>query len=238
MTKNTTRIHYLDGLRGWAALVVCLFHTAVAFGYNTNIPNPSNFLLTIRQQYFKLLFDGNLSVKIFFVLSGIVLSISFIKNPASQKLAALLIKRIPRLSIPIFAMSLISHFLIKANLMFNLKASKVLGYEGILSSYYNFDSSIFRVFASSILLPFFGRGNDSGIWATSMLYSGVLWTMPHEMVGSIFVAIALFLSSFINKNKRFTSIIILFIGLIILSYQNAYFAGTLTCFLFGILLAY
>lgn len=225
--KNDFRVSYLDGLRGWAALVVCLYHTALAFS-NSSVPNPPKFLVMVQNGYLKPLLDGGLSVKIFFVLSGLALSISFIKNSDFRKLAALLIKRIPRLSIPIFAMSLITHFLMKSNLMFNLKAIDILGNNEWLY-WYNFNSSIFKVLGTSFLTPFFGGGSP---------YSDALWTMPHEMVGSIFVAIVLFLAAFINKNKRIIPIIVLFMSLIVLSYKNAHFAGTLTCFLFGILLAY
>ncbi|MDR2709427.1 MAG: acyltransferase family protein, partial [Elusimicrobiota bacterium] len=241
--KNAMRVSYLDGLRGWAALIVCVYHTASLFGYKNATAPLSNFLIFIQNKYFNLIFDGNLSVRIFFILSGIVLSISFIKNPDLKKLAALLIKRIPRLSIPIFAMSLISHFLVKSGLMFNVAANEILGYYGLLPFHYKLDSTLFNVFESSFLLPFFSYANSSGeyanaAWANTMLYSNVLWTMPHEMIGSIFVAVALFLASFINKSKRIIAITIAFVGLIILAYQNALFAGTLICFLFGILLAY
>ncbi|MDR2708875.1 MAG: acyltransferase, partial [Elusimicrobiota bacterium] len=222
MLKNSTRIDYLDGLRGWAALVVCMGHTLSVFYMN-------DFASIIINGYFKLLVDGGMAVKIFFVLSGFVLSMSFIKNPEIKKLAALLIKRIPRLSIPIFAMALIVHFLMNSGLMFN----SIVGH---WNGHYKFDSTIFKVFESSFLLSFFGYATPE--FVKGPMYSGTLWTMPYEMVGSIFVAIALLLASFINKNKRIISIIIVFVGLIFLSYQKALFAGTVTCFLFGILLAY
>jgi peptidoglycan/LPS O-acetylase OafA/YrhL len=188
--KNSNRIKYLDGLRGWAALIVCMGHTALTFTYD--VPEQPQFLKTIQNGYFRILFDGGLSVKIFFILSGIVLSMAFIKSHNFTKLAALIIKRIPRLGIPIFAMALISHLLMKFGLMYNFRAIDVLEKNTWLSWCYNFDSSIFKVIGYTFLTTFFGSGNA---------YSTALWTMPHEMLGSIFVVIVLLVASFINKKK-------------------------------------
>ncbi|MDR1106745.1 MAG: acyltransferase family protein, partial [Treponema sp.] len=190
MIKNENRINYLDGLRGWSALIACMGHTALTFTYD--VPNQPRFLTNLQNGYFRLLLDGGLSVKIFFVLSGIVLSMAFIKKSDFTKLAAMIIKRIPRLGIPIFSMALISHFLMKSSLMFNFKAIDVLGKNTWLSWCYNFDSSLFKVIGYTFLSTFFGSGNP---------YSTALWTMPHEMLGSIFVAVVLLIASYINRNK-------------------------------------
>jgi peptidoglycan/LPS O-acetylase OafA/YrhL len=184
------RVDYLDGLRGWGALFVCMGHTALTFTYDAPVqPKVLNY---IQNGFFRIIFDGGLAVKVFFVLSGLVLSLAFIKNRNTSKLAGLVIKRIPRLGIPIFVMALISHVLMKLRLMYNFKGIEVLGKNTWLSWRYNFDSSIFKVAGYTFLSTFFGGGNP---------YSTALWTMPHEMLGSVFTAVILLLAYHINKRK-------------------------------------
>jgi peptidoglycan/LPS O-acetylase OafA/YrhL len=222
--ENNVRINYLDGLRGWAALVVCLYHIVTAFGiYSDSVQNSPQFFESILP---KTSLAGIISVRIFFILSGIALSISFIKKPAFKKVAALVIKRIPRLSIPIFAMSLIVHFLMKLNLMFNLKAKEIINERWL--DVYNFNSTIFKVLKDSFFLVFWGEGTS---------YNGALWTIKYEFGGSLFVALVLFFA-IINKNKKIILFAILVALYYALYYQKHYFGGTLICFLFGILIAY
>jgi peptidoglycan/LPS O-acetylase OafA/YrhL len=231
MTKiESNRINYLDGLRGWAALIVCMGHTALTFTYD--VPKQPQFLKNIQDGHFRILLDGGLSVKIFFVLSGAVLSMAFIKTHDFRKLSAIVIKRIPRLGIPIFAMALISHILMKIGLMYNFAAIEVLEKNTWLSWCYNFDSSIFKVVGYTFLSTFFGSGNA---------YSTALWTMPHEMLGSIFVVIVLLAVAYINKKKVIIPLIILFAGLIVFAYMKgdrSAYSSTFICFLAGILLSY
>jgi peptidoglycan/LPS O-acetylase OafA/YrhL len=189
-------------------------------------------LKSIQNGYFRILLDGGLSVKIFFVLSGIVLSMAFIKNQNFSKLAALVIKRIPRLGIPIFVMAIISHVLMRLGLMYNFRAIEILERNTWLSWCYNFDSSIFKVIGYTFLATFFGSGNP---------YSTALWTMPHEMLGSIFVVMVLLIATFMNKKKAIMPLIILLAGLIVFSYQRgdrATYSSTFVCFLFGMLFSY
>jgi peptidoglycan/LPS O-acetylase OafA/YrhL len=228
--QNANRINYLDGLRGWASLIVCMGHTALTFTYD--VPKQPQILKDIQNGHLRILFDGGLSVKIFFVLSGVVLSMAFIKNRDFTKLAALIIKRIPRLGIPIFVMALISHLLMKLGLMYNFRAIDVLEKNTWLSWCYNFNSSIFKVIGYTFLATFFGNGNP---------YSTALWTMPHEMLGSIFVAIVLLVASYIKKNKIYIPLIVLFAGLIVFAYMRgdrSAYSSTFICFLSGILLSY
>jgi peptidoglycan/LPS O-acetylase OafA/YrhL len=220
----------LDGLRGWAALVVCMGHTALTFTYDA--PNQPEFLKYIQTGYFRIIFDGGLSVKIFFILSGIVLSMAFIKSHDSIKLASLVIKRIPRLAIPILAMAVISHIFMKTGLMYNNAAIQVLEKNTWLSWCYNFNTSLFKVVGYTFLPTFFGGGNP---------YSTALWTMPHEMIGSIFLVVVLFVSQYINRKKIFIPLSFLSLGLVVFAYKagdRSAYSSTFICFLTGILFSY
>ena len=70
------RLEHLDGLRGWAALVVVIFH----FRTNLGIPllahsgDPVASASAWASAALFFLQDGSLAVAIFFILSGIVLA--------------------------------------------------------------------------------------------------------------------------------------------------------------------
>ena len=68
------RLEFLDGLRGWGALMVFLYHLIVQLLSNTAPP--------YRSKYLAFLLDGDFAVFIFFVLSGFVLSIKFVISPS------------------------------------------------------------------------------------------------------------------------------------------------------------
>jgi peptidoglycan/LPS O-acetylase OafA/YrhL len=93
MIKKSSRIEYLDSLRGLGAIIVGLAH------YETFYP----FILNGEK-----IFKGHVAVSLFFVLSGYVLSLSLRKEDAFQNftLGAFIIKRFFRLWVP-FSMALI-----------------------------------------------------------------------------------------------------------------------------------
>lgn len=83
------RIGYLDGLRGLAAMQVVLGHCMLAFA-------PARFWGP-----FRLLWDGDFAVFLFFLISGFVLTFSFERDPLN--VAVLTLRRIIRLGFPLAA---------------------------------------------------------------------------------------------------------------------------------------
>lgn len=163
---------YLDGLRGWAALVVVLCHAGEVF-WPTWHPG-----------FFPLLTDGSFSVFIFFVLSGYVLSVGFFRTGERRAVVDLALRRYPRLTVPIFAASCLAMVLMALGWMRNIPASKVAGSEGWLPIVYTFTPTVADVLHFS-----FWRVYVDGSPASS--YDAPLWTMPVEMQGSILVFAAL-----------------------------------------------
>jgi hypothetical protein len=72
-TVSTRRFDYLDSLRGLAAMAVVLSHVKQAYAL------PKTFAYFDRTPL-GLFWDGSASVKLFFVLSGFVLSYNYFKN--------------------------------------------------------------------------------------------------------------------------------------------------------------
>ena len=89
------RYRFLDGLRGWAAVTVMLFHYYVeALPYSGSAASALARLLS---------FDGVAAVHAFFVISGFSLSAGYVKRRDGAILARLAISRYPRQAILIFA---------------------------------------------------------------------------------------------------------------------------------------
>ena len=88
------RLSELDGIRGWAAFSVLLFHIMwEVFG----IKFPE-----FRNNYTAFILNGPLAVYVFFVLSGEALSTPYRMTGKRSSVTRLALKRYLRLSIPIF----------------------------------------------------------------------------------------------------------------------------------------
>src|ERR1019366_7324910 len=109
-TASTSRLVFLDGVRGWASLMVVFSHLLPCF---LAITTPF-----YRHSYLTFLCDGTLAVYIFFVLSGFALSIRFLQTGDARIPVELALRRYPRLTLPIFASCAIAFVLMKSHLLF------------------------------------------------------------------------------------------------------------------------
>jgi peptidoglycan/LPS O-acetylase OafA/YrhL len=104
------RLDYLDSIRGLAALSVLCGHFWGAYGSPQALsPYIDNFPFAVIQ-------DGSAAVSIFFVLSGLVLSLSYFRKAESgyrlsKVLGPFIIKRIARIVLPFAAILLTSLWL-------------------------------------------------------------------------------------------------------------------------------
>lgn len=108
MNNNFKRLHFLDGIRGWGALSVLLYHVFVqAFPVSQDSPE------ILRKFVF---FNGQITVWIFFIVSGFSLSVGFIKTNNYEVLARIAAGRYLRLGIPIIVVAMVvkSLFLVGA----------------------------------------------------------------------------------------------------------------------------
>lgn len=163
---------FLDGVRGWAALVVVLYHTL------------HGFLSTATTAYdgaaFRFVTDGALAVSVFFVLSGFALSIGFFESGDRSGVLAAALRRYPRLTIPILASSFAAYAVMSAGLMANRGAAVTLGNTEWLGSFYGFAPTLAGWLRFSLCDVYFDfRGGD--------VYNAALWTMATELYGSMMV---------------------------------------------------
>lgn len=163
------RERYLDGLRGWAALIVVIGHTVLG------VLRPK-----WEPKYHLLFTDGTFAVFVFFVLSGYVLSVGFFQSGRRRDVVDLALRRYPRLTIPIFVISAIAFLMMMAGWMRNIPAGMASGSEHWLATFYAF-------------VPRFGDLLHFSFWRVYVdpsavtSYNSSLWTMPVEMQGSIIV---------------------------------------------------
>ena len=189
------RLVYLDGLRGIAALFVVSFHSGSAFepaatvGGTAPVHSPIDHVLRWTP-ILGLPFKGNFAVCVFFVLSGIALSIAPLRRlndgrPVRASVVSAVVRRAPRLMIPALGAAAIAAVLWAAGAYANVAA-------GPLSS-----SPWFAGFWSGNPV-WWGplREATAGIVVSSVphVYVPVLWTMRWEFVGSMLV-FAVFLLS-------------------------------------------
>jgi peptidoglycan/LPS O-acetylase OafA/YrhL len=169
---------FLDGVRGWAALMVVFYHVLHCFPVAALQPDQSRWLHFIS--------DGPLAVYIFFVLSGFALSTAFFETGNRRVVVAAALRRYPRLTIPVFASCLIAFTLLSTGLMFNQPAGLAAGSGDWLSIHYAFTPQISDLLSYSLAIVYWD--GDAPI-----SYNAVLWTMPLEMFGSLLVFAILYL---------------------------------------------
>ena len=116
-TRGADRLVELDGIRGWAALAVVVFHVFYeCFGA----------IFPVFRNPFTRTFSGPFAVYVFFVLSGEALSASYFAGGGPRAVASLAVKRHSRLSIPILASILILALLQRLGLVFSAEAAPIV----------------------------------------------------------------------------------------------------------------
>ncbi|MGG4341962.1 acyltransferase family protein [Paenibacillus lautus] len=213
------KIVYLDGLRGLAALIVVVSHffqvfVPSVFEGRKEIEHFAFEGIAARTP-FNLLFNGNFSVCLFFVLSGYVLSYRFFQTGDRLIIYSSAIRRYFRLAAP----ALVSVFLAYLIIVLDLGA-----YDHIrgmtLSSMpdpFAADANLLVMLKESLVHTFFTYGSQ---------YNPVLWTMTYELFGSFLIFGFLVLCG--RRVIRYAAYVLL-----IYVFNDSYYLG----FVLGMLLA-
>jgi len=201
----------IDGIRGWASLIVLLFH-AFREMLRGIVPEVDNPLLAP-------LFASDLAVSVFFVLSGDALSLGFFNSGQLGAIDRLVVRRYFRLTIPILMSCLATYLIMKAGLDYHVEAAQILGNQGWLGRFLHFSPSLYEFLKYSLLKVYVAH-------TTELSYNPFLWTMSIEMVGSMLVFMACYLWSRLKSGEQVC--IYLVIGLTALgSFFSLFFAGLL-----------
>jgi peptidoglycan/LPS O-acetylase OafA/YrhL len=169
--ERGVRLTALDGLRGWAALSVIIFHMHwEIFGIKFPV---------FRNPVSSLLGNGSLAVAIFFTLSGYVLTIGRWRSPDNGNLLLTLVRRYLRLEIPIMGAVLIAYFLMEFHLIYSVPAGPIVDRGDWLGQFADFEPNFLDALNFATLRAFgYSPVNN---------YGPFLWTMAVELLGSIVV---------------------------------------------------
>ncbi len=190
------RIAFIDGFRGWASIVVMLSHVMPCF-LGSKYPVLTSPLLTCAT-------DGNLAVYIFFVLSGIALTINYFRTRDTKTLLHLAVRRYPRLLIPIAASTLIGVAMFKAALFFNHDAAPLLNNSWWLNNHFSDKRNFHEIIYFITSEVFFQKVHPWG-------FNINLWSMHFEFIGS-FVAFSFCLLVSPLRNSLPVSLVILYVA--------------------------
>jgi peptidoglycan/LPS O-acetylase OafA/YrhL len=212
------RLHFLDGLRGWASCAVVMSHT-----FQTWLINPifmaehdlTGVLTFINWTPLGIAMDGTLAVYVFFAISGVALTYPVLtsKHPM-QALSVMTLVRYPRLTIPIAASSLIAFLLLSAGLFFNQRAGAAYP-SAWLGSFYGLDAGPLHLVRFALYDVYFRYP-----WPDT--WNAVLWTMQIELVGSF--ALFAFLALARNRMMRVGLAAVIAVLLLDTSYAG-FFSG-------------
>lgn len=177
MSPTSDRNHALDGLRGVAAIIVVLSHAALFFYPALHgIGAASNLESAVFSSPIPILYAGNFSVCVFFVLSGYVLSIKYSLTGDDTLVRGMFVKRYFRLMPAVLLVSLINCVLMKLGLMHNQIATS----SDWAHSFFNMPPSLIDA-------------THEGMWtnfvsgASLPSYNPPAWTMRVEFFGSLLV---------------------------------------------------
>lgn len=193
------KLNAAESLRGLACIAVVFSHFLGVF-----FPQLHSFYVSSLPEYdiakffynspFSFFYSGTGAVFVFFVLSGYVLTFSFMKtNDRVRKFKESLVKRYPRLAIP----AVLSCILMCAVFYIPIDLSNVSEwFRGVRPNDFSFFGAIYSGLIGSFI---FG----------DKTYNPVLWTMQIELLGSLII----YLLCFSFENKR-NMVLILILSLL------------------------
>jgi peptidoglycan/LPS O-acetylase OafA/YrhL len=131
----------------------------------------------IRASYLSIVNDGRLAVYVFFLLSGFVLTQSYLRTWDRGRIQGAALGRYVRLAIPIALASLCALLMMKAHLFYNQQAAVLIGRPDWLGSFYTQRPTLLSWAKFSSYSVFFDYNELQS-------YDVFLWIMPIELLGS------------------------------------------------------
>ena len=199
--RSSGRLSALDGLRGLAALAVMLYHLAIMFpsvagasGFTGTHPPVGSPIWWISSTPAHVLMAGPAAVLVFFVLSGLVVTLPVIRNQSFNWLAYFP-QRAARLALPAIASVFLAAILVVIGNAFSAAPSWSMATNWSL-----------REFDLGALIQ------SSDVLLGSPILNNALWTLRYELLFSfmlpIFVVVALAAKRYWVANLVVCSIVI------------------------------
>ena len=223
---NNKRISWLDGLRGFACLMIFLHHFMVGFFpssyYGSIVGSHGNcgWDTCLSQHPISVIINGNFWVCVFCLLSGLVQSYKIFNLENVDIVSSDMVKRYFRLSLPVFFVSLVVYFLMRGELFFNANLSDDVG-SPWLATYYLDKVPIRAVFETSFV----------SVWLNGdSTFSNAFWMLTIIFFGSYLT----YILALIAKGKDSRIVILLSLVALLFYQKNNYYI----CFVGGVIIAY
>lgn len=166
------RLGFLDGLRGWGAVVVVLFHV-----FHEGLPVGAK----IEWLPFFLPFNAGNAIFVFFLVSGFALSIGYLSKGDLRSWIRVAAGRYVRLAVPVLGACAIMHIALATGVL-RPPSERLPIFQDMLT----FQPSIEHLFRFALLDVFLN-------YDFSGTYIGALWTMSIELWGSVIVLMGVLL---------------------------------------------
>jgi peptidoglycan/LPS O-acetylase OafA/YrhL len=194
----------LDGIRGFAALIVFFAHFLAAFKPTAIFGSSQP---TAVELFYKtplgLTTAGNFAVCLFFILSGYVLSIKhFNCQTKDVEIYGDILKRYVRLGIPLVLTCLVSFLIYKQDFYYNRQVADFLAHDWFRDYFKNLQDKHFFSFFQDILFQVFVKAQD---------YNPPAWTIMTELMGSYLTFVVVVIARNVKANYRFILYLILFL---------------------------
>jgi peptidoglycan/LPS O-acetylase OafA/YrhL len=209
----------LESVRGLAALIVVLHH--LVFGFAPHL------FQRLDAPWLRIWHDGKFAVSVFFVLSGFVLSLSFVRTQQIETLRAAIVRRYWRLFIPVAASVIASYILMARGYYANREVARLLGQAETdwLSLWYGFPPSMGSAAREAAWGVFFSHSIEK-------TYNNVFWTLGTEFIGSLFVFAFLALSGGLRNRILIYGAVGFVLHRLGLTWFLAFLAGAGVCEMF------
>lgn len=166
------RTYEIDGMRGWAAFIVVLFHVYCEM-LGRVIPEMRNPVLMA-------LINDRLAIVAFFILSGDSLASAFFHRGSGGPLAWQLLRRYVRLSVPVLLSSAIVYAVMVLGFDRHHDIATMMQANYWLDGFLNFEPSVLGFLRYCLWDVYVSTTPDGA-------YNPFLWTMQIELLGSLFV---------------------------------------------------
>lgn len=221
------RITWIDGLRGVASLFIVFHHFIMGYypaAYEgvTGVPHLRQGMeAAFSQSPLGFFVTGDFWITVFYLISGFVIAYQVFRMKDEKQFSRSLLKRYPRLMLPVFVLSAIVYIMLHLNLFYNGPASLLSGSEWLAQFYQN-KTTLFDLFFSSIV--------DTWLVGMSTLYSNAFWMLAELFAGSFMAYILAAMGKGMNRKMLYVYICA---ALLYLSTNSR-----LTDFALGVLAAY
>lgn len=221
------RITWIDGLRGAASLFIVFHHFIM--GYYPAAYEGAEGMIHLQQGVEKafsqslqgFFVTGDLWVSVFCLISGFVIAYTVFHMENEKQFSKSLLKRYPRLMLPVFALSVLVYIMLHLNLFYNDSASLLSGSKW-LAEFYQDKTTLSDLFFSSIV--------DTWIVGMSTLYSNAFWMLAELFGGSFMAYVLAAMGKGMNRKMLYV-----YIGAALLYLSTN---SRLTDFALGVLAAY